>query len=88
MARGVVEVLDEPEHGDLRFSAGGEAMPVDQLAFERGEEALAYGVVERVTCGAGGRPDARRAAAVAERPGRILGGLVDFDDVARAAPRA
>jgi hypothetical protein len=37
----IVETLDELEDGNARLSPRPEAMPIEQLAFECGEEALA-----------------------------------------------
>jgi hypothetical protein len=34
----IVEALDELEDGDACFGLGLEAMPIEQLAFERGED--------------------------------------------------
>ena len=44
----VVPALDELEDGHFRFGLGAEASPVEKLALERGEEALAERVVVRV----------------------------------------
>src|SRR5271156_2365470 len=44
----VVPALDEVEDRQARLDLGLEAAPVEQLAFERGEEALAHGVVKTV----------------------------------------
>jgi hypothetical protein len=45
----IVETLDEFEDGDARLGLGLEATPIEQLAFERGEEALRHGVVVGVS---------------------------------------
>lgn len=68
----IVPALDEPEDGHAGLRLGSELSPVEQLAFERGEEALAHRVV----------------VGVADRkPYLILGGdLVDFLKV-RAKPK-
>jgi hypothetical protein len=44
----VVPALDEVEDRHTRLDLGLEAAPVEQLAFERGEEALIHGVVKTV----------------------------------------
>ena len=56
---GVVEALDEVEHGEFGFGAVDEARPIEQLAFERGEEALAHRVVVAVADRSHRRSDAR-----------------------------
>jgi hypothetical protein len=45
---GVVPALDELEHGHAGLGLGFEAAAGEQLALERGEEALAHRVVEAV----------------------------------------
>ena len=40
----VVPAFDEVEHGTLGFGLGLESPPIEQLAFERREEALGHGV--------------------------------------------
>ena len=44
----VVPTLGEIEDGHLRLGLGLEAAAVQQLAFQRGEEAFAHGVIETV----------------------------------------
>src|SRR5271169_4657622 len=45
----VVEALDELEHRGPRLGLRLEAAPVEKLAFQRGEEALAHGIVVGVS---------------------------------------
>ena len=45
----VVPTFDEVEHGDLGLSLALEAPPLEQLALERGKEALGHGIVEAIT---------------------------------------
>ena len=45
----VVPALDEAEASHPRLGLGSKAAPVEQLAFQRGKEAFAHGVVIRVT---------------------------------------
>ncbi len=47
-AMGIIEAFDEIEHRHARLSLGLEVAAGEQLALERGEEALAHGVVEAV----------------------------------------
>jgi hypothetical protein len=48
-AAGVVEGFDEVEDGESRLGLGAKRGPVNELALEGGEEALAERVVEAVT---------------------------------------
>lgn len=50
----VVPALDEVEDGHPRLCLRAEAAPVDQLALQRGEEALAHRVVVAVAQATGG----------------------------------
>jgi len=45
----VVPTFDEIEHRHAGLDLGLEALAVEQLAFEGGEEALAHGVIEAIT---------------------------------------
>src|SRR3954451_17248674 len=45
---GIVEAFDEAEAGHACLDLRGKAAPLEQFAFEGGEEALAQGVVPRV----------------------------------------
>ena len=69
----VVPALDVSEHGEPRFGLGLEGGPIEQLAFEAGEEALGHGVVVGVADAAHRRPHAHRLAAAAELKRRMLG---------------
>ena len=68
----VVPALDVLEDGEPRGGLRLEALAVEQLALERGEEALAHGVVVRVAHGAHRRAHAHRVAATAEGERRVL----------------
>ena len=48
-ALGVVEAFDEVEHSQFGFGSVDKTRAIEQLALERGEEALAHGVVVAVT---------------------------------------
>ena len=72
----IVPALDELENGDARLSLRTEAAPINKLAFERGEEALAHGVVVAVANRAHGRAHAGLPAAIAKSDGRVLRALV------------
>src|ERR1700704_1638931 len=71
----VVEALDELEHRDPRLGLSLEPTPVEKLAFQRGEEALAHRIVVGVANRAHRRAHPGLAAAVAELNGRVLGGF-------------
>ena len=45
----IVPALDEVEDRQARLAVGGEALPVEELALERREEALAQRIVIGVT---------------------------------------
>jgi len=62
----VVPSLDEIEHRHAGLDLGLEPAAVEQLAFERGEEALAHGIVETIIHGAHRRPHCDLAATFAE----------------------
>jgi hypothetical protein len=70
-----MEALDEFKDRHPSFCLGLEAVAIEQLALERGEEALAHRVVVRVTHTTHRRPDAHLAAALAERDRRVLAAL-------------
>ena len=83
----VVPALDEVEDRDAGLGLRAEAVAIEQLAFERGEEALAHRVVVSVADRAHRRPDAGLAAALAEGDRRVLAALVGVMDDARAGRR-
>ena len=74
-ARRIVPTFDELEDGHARLRLGAELAPVEQLAFEGGEEALAHRVVVGVTDRSHGRPHAGLLASQAEGDRGVLGGL-------------
>ena len=76
----VVEALDEVEDGHPGLGSGPEPATVQQLALERGEEALAEGVVVGVSHRSHRRLYAYLPAAEAEGDGRVLGPLVRVVD--------
>jgi hypothetical protein len=55
-----IEALDELEHRDPRFGLRLEPAPVEKLAFQCGEEALAHGIVVGVSDRAHRRTNPRR----------------------------
>ncbi len=59
----VVAALDEIEDRHAGLDLGLEALPVEQLAFEGGEEALTHGVVETIA----GRAHRRLTPASSQR---------------------
>src|SRR5439155_6250467 len=71
----MIETLDEREYGDARFSLRLEPAPVEQLAFERGEEALRHRVVVGVADRSHRGPHAGLAATRAEGDRCVLGGF-------------
>tara|TARA_R110002110_G_scaffold9321_4_gene45976 strand:- start:6707 stop:7249 length:543 start_codon:yes stop_codon:yes gene_type:complete len=79
-ARGVVPAFDELEAGNAGFGLCLELTPVEKLAFEGGEEALAHGVVVAVADRSHGWPDAHFLASEAEGHGRVLRSLVAMMD--------
>src|SRR5215475_11306451 len=82
----VVPSLDEVEDGQPRFDLVLELLPIEQLAFERREEALAHRVVVRIADRTHRRADAHLATALAEGDRRVLAALIGMvDDVGRAA---
>ena len=46
---GVIPALDELEHRHARLDLRAEVAAVEQLAFERGEKALAHRIVEAIS---------------------------------------
>ena len=72
----IVEPLDEGEHRASRFSLCREATAREKLAFKRGEEALAHGVVVGISNRTDRRTHTRVSAAVTERGRCVL--LLDF----------
>src|SRR6516162_11139596 len=68
----VIEALDEFEHRDPRLGLRLEPAPVEKLAFQRGEEALAHGIVVGVSDRTHRGAHAGLAAAMAELNGRVL----------------
>lgn len=62
----IVPALDEVEDGSARLHPGAEPLAIEQLALERGEEALAEGVIVRVAHAAHRRADAGVPAPLAK----------------------
>src|SRR5271169_4303982 len=70
---GVVPALDELEHRHARLDLSVETAAVEQLAFERGEKALAHGIVEAVAYRTHRRPHPSLPAAHPEGDRRVQG---------------
>ena len=87
-ARWIVEAFDELKDGHARLGVGSEAMSVDQLAFEGGEETLAHRIVVGVADGAGGWTNPGLLAAIAESNRRVLRAFVRMMDGKRCSDRA
>jgi hypothetical protein len=71
----VVPPFDGLEDGEAGLDLGREAPPVEELALEGGEEALAEGVVIGVAHGSHRRPDASLAAPLSEGERGVLAPL-------------
>jgi hypothetical protein len=74
-AAAIVKSFDELERGHPRLGLRLEPTPVEKLALERGEEALAHRIVVGVSDRAHRGTHARFPAAVAERDRRVLRAL-------------
>src|SRR5262245_65375180 len=83
----IVEALDELEHRHPRLGLGLEPTPVEKLALQRGEEALAYGIVVGVSDRAHRGTHAGFAAALAKGDRGVLRALVGVMNHAVRAPR-
>jgi len=83
---GVVPALDELEEGHLGLGVRLEPTPVEELAFKRGEETLAPGVVVRISAGAHGRAHVSFPTALPESDRRVLTPLVRVVDNALGPP--
>ncbi len=81
-AGGIVEAFDEGEDRHPGFRMRLEPTPIQQLTFQRREEALAHGVVIRTANRSHRRSNASFLAAIAKRHRRILRALVGvMDDI-------
>ena len=69
----IVEAFDELKDGHPRLAVRSEAAPIDQLAFEGGEETLAHRIVVGVADRACRWTNAGFLAASAESDRRVLG---------------
>ena len=76
----VVPPLEEFEHRPTGLVPRTEVMTVQQLAFQRGEEALAQGIVVAVSGRSHRRPDTGFPTTLAEGDRRVLGSLVGVVD--------
>lgn len=83
----VVEALDEIEYRDCRVDPGLEALPVEQLAFQGGEQTLADGIVETVANGSHREPCPSRLSAFAERERGVLAALTGMMNHSNRAPQ-
>ena len=72
---GVVPAFDELEHRDARLELRAEAVAIEKLALERGEEALAHRVVVRVADRPHRGPHVGFPAALAEGDRGVLTGF-------------
>jgi len=72
----VVPGLDEHEDRCLRFGSDPESMPIDQLRFECGEEALAHRVVVAVADRSGGGTNPVSSTTAAEFNRGVLSSLI------------
>ena len=83
---GIVPAFDELEYGHAGLRLGGKRAPVEQLACQRGEEALAHRVVVGIADRADGRPDTGLLAAQPEGDRGVWRALVAMvDDIGRPA---
>src|SRR6202158_1070943 len=82
----IVEALDELEDGDARFGLGLEATPIEQLAFERGEEALRHGVVVGVSDRPHRGANTRLPTSFAELDRGVLRAMIRMVDHAARPP--
>lgn len=69
---GIVPALDEGEDGHAGLGLRAEAPPVEELAFEGGEEALAHGIIIGVADRSHGRAHASLPASHAEGERGVL----------------
>jgi hypothetical protein len=82
----IVPSFDELKDLQARLGRSVEAGPVEQFAFECGEEGFAHGIVEAIADRAHGRADPGFPAAAAEGDGGVLAALVGvMDDILRVA---
>src|SRR5215469_1945187 len=72
----VIPAFDEIEHRHARLDLGLEAATLEQLAFERGEKALAHRIVETVAHRTHRGPHPGLLAALAEGQRGILAALI------------
>ncbi len=82
----IVPAYDELEAGHASLGLGAEFTPFEQLAFERGEEALAHGVVVGIADGPNRRADAGILAAQTECHGCVLRPLIAMMDEVLQSP--
>jgi len=76
----VVPALDELKHGQAGFSMIPEPAPIQELAFERGKEALGHGVVIAVAHRTHLRDDPDLPAALTKRQRRVRRAMVRVID--------
>src|SRR5437667_6488677 len=87
-ASGIVPAFDEVEDREARVGLRAEVLPIEQLALEGREEALAQRVVVRVADRTHGRPDAGLATPLAEGHRGVLAALIRvMNDVRRPTLR-
>ena len=76
----VVPALDELEDRHTRLGLRLETVPVNQLAFERGKEALGHRIVVAIADRPHRRPHTHQSAALAEGERGVLTALVAMMD--------
>src|SRR5438105_14310143 len=75
-ASGIVPAFDEVEDREARVGLRAEVLPIEQLALEGREEALAQRVVVRVADRTHGRPGAGLATPLADGHPGVLAALI------------
>ena len=77
---GILPSFDEVEERHLGLGMGSESLPIEQLAFQGREEALAHGIVVAVANRAHGRPVSGPTTATAKGGRGILRTLIGMVD--------
>jgi hypothetical protein len=82
----VVPALDEIEDGEACLGVGPEGVAVDELALERGKEALTHRIVVAIAGRAHGRPDSHFFASFPESDRGVLASLIGVVDDISGSP--